>query len=506
MLKKFFMASSLAITLVLAGCGGSSNQTAPTCPEQDNSEYIIDNLDNKPTINFLGQSAGNFDPTKDPTAAVVERLTGYEVKYNQLPSASADASLNTQLGSGTKYHAVKVTKNQYEYLVRQCALLDLSDYIDAYGTNIKNAISDESWSVVEYNEGIYGIPERSSSDNINWTIVLRKDWLDGLDLEVPETPEEFKAVLKAFEDHYGKNNNEFVPFTLAKPNILVPTIASAFGIYTEWQEVDGVIYNQAEHPAMPEYIDYMASLTTEGLIDKTAATYEFNNALQKFTSGNAGAIVAAWWNIPTIVETLDAANQIGAELAYVQPLEDENGDSGILRQTGVSYVTVIPNYMAKDAPYAIDWIDKKLAEESFREIVIGTEGNHYMIDRQGNYIPRTNFSEKEHSDYFITGSYEPKYPEYWLARVRKSEDLYNAWYALNEDADEVGVYDPLAFAPALEVTSQYKQPLGNKLLDDLVKMIVQDKSSTNYQNFLDQWNNNGGKVSHDEVNEWYSEK
>jgi len=162
--------------------------------------------------------------------------------------------------------------------------------------------------------------------------------------------------------------------------------------------------------------------------------------------------------------------------------------------------------MAEEAGYAIDWIDKKITEDHFREIVIGEQNVHYTIDRLGNYLPISpKFSEKEHADYFLTGSYEPKYPQYWLARVRKDENLFKAWEALNKDAEEIGKYDPLAFAPALVEMSKYKQSLSIKFMDELANMIADDKSSAEYNNFLKDWKKSGGSVSHSEVNTWYKD-
>ncbi|ERJ13650.1 extracellular solute-binding protein [Haloplasma contractile] len=508
MVKKLFVTFSVFISVtLLAACGSGNDSTVgeDTCPVYDVSEYLNVDLDSKPTIDFLGPYA-DYDPAKDPTADVVEEVTGYEVNYKRLPSTNAEQTLNTQLGTGEQYHAVKVTRNQYENLVKQCALLDISDYLDQYGENIKNAISEESWSVVEYGDGIYGVPERSSSDNINSTIAFRQDWLDALDLEVPETPEELKAVLQAFKDEYGQNDPSFAPLTLQKSDIVIYAISSAFGIYTEWKEIDGELYHQTELEAMQEYLDFMIELEKDGLLDVAVPTNDNAKAEQKFTQGRAGAIVTYWWRVPSLVDGLESSAEIGAELSYAEPLKDEEGNRGILRSTGVNYVTVIPVHMAEQAAYAIDWMDKKLVEENFKKIVIGSEDVHHIIDREGNYLPGNKFDEKNNSDYFITGSYEPKYDEFWLARVHKNEDMYNAWYALNEKADEYGKYEPLAFAPALPVTSDKKHSLAVKQTDQFINMIFTDNSIDSYDNFLNDWKQSGGEATHEEVNDWYDNK
>jgi putative aldouronate transport system substrate-binding protein len=491
--------------------GTNTTNTQLNCPVHNPSLNDIDFENNKIALNFLGPSAGTFDIDKDPTKELIQELTGYDVTYEELPQSNATEALNLRLGSRDQFNAVKVTKNQYENLVQQCALLDLSAYIDKYGNNIKNAISDKSWEAVTIGNAIYGIPEAVSSENIDYTIGIRQDWLDELDLQLPTTLDEFTDMLQAFDDYFGVDNlgrpkSAFKALTLDKNNYVIPSVASAFGLYTDWQDIDGELIAMTENPKFKDYLDYMKQLFNDGLLDESVASNDFSTSMTKFAQGNAGAIVMAWWNSIAVADALRAGGQIGAEITYMMPLEDEAGVRLIKRGTGVPYITVIPAYMAENAPWAIDWIDSKLEPSNFKEMVIGKENVHFTYRASDDtYYPGYYFNEKENSSWFLTGTIEEDYAKYWQARVRKSDDMYASWYAINQYADDIGIYDPLAFAPSIPEYSEYANRLANNTLAFAIPYIFTNDSKT-YENYVNEWKNNGGQELSDALNNWYQNR
>ena len=494
-------------------CTPPTETTAPEnkCSVDTPTLNDIDFSTNKIELNFLGPSAGTFDIDKDPTKALIESLTGYTVNYEELPQSSATETLNLRLGSRDEFHAVKVTKNQYETLVQQCALLDLSPYIDKYATNMQNAISEASWDAVRIGDAIYGIPEAVSSENIDYTIGIRQDWLDELDLDMPTTIEEFTEMLVAFDEYYGVDSlgnprSEFKALTFDKNNYVISTVASGFSLYTDWQVVDNKLVALAENPNFNLYLDYMKGLFDQGLVDESVASNDFSTAMTKFAQGNAGAIVMAWWNSIAVADSLRAGGQVGAEISYMQPLANEDGVRLIKRGTGVPYITVIPAYMNEEAPYAINWIDSKLDPDNFREIVIGEEGVHYTYKASDDtYHPAAQFQEKNNASWFLTGTIEVSYQKYWQARVRKNADMYASWYAINKDADDFGIYDPLAFAPSIEEYSEYANRLANETLAFAIPYIFTDNTET-FEAFVTKWKNAGGEELSNALNEWFQNK
>ena len=143
MKRCFLKIASLTMTAVaafasFAACGNGGD-------DQTNINMNID-LNNKIELNVLMPNSGyTIDAVNaDYNAKVVEEVTGYKVKYSQLPASDASSSLNTQLIDREHYNAMKLTTSQFADLIANDALLPLADAIDNFGPVLKDVISEES--------------------------------------------------------------------------------------------------------------------------------------------------------------------------------------------------------------------------------------------------------------------------------------------------------------------------------------------------------------------------
>lgn len=517
--------SLCAATGVLAGCGGG-----------DEFQVNMDiDLNNKIDLKVLMPNSGETIEAMqaDSTVGVIEQVTGYEVEYSQLAGANADSMLSNHLMNRSPYHLVKMTTAQFGGLVQQGALLALNDVLDKFGPDIKTAISNESWGVVTVDGKIYGIPERASSDNVEHPIVMRQDWLNKLGLSMPYDTASFKSTLQAFKDANddgllkGTQSNpvvieDFVPFTFDENQPLVYPISAAFGIYSEWQAYDVNGETQVLHymqaPNFDDYVEYMADLFKDGLIDSDAVSQDNATALSKFNGGKSAAVATSIWTVTAIVSGLEsngiidatqAAGELNEVVAYVRTLDAEN--MKFYRSGGYTYVTAIPHYMAENAGYAIDWVNSKLKDtddaHNFRDIVLGTVAeNTWTYNEQNGYIPTENFSTKEHSDWFLTGSNENVYTSYWMARVRKNKELFRAWSTLIEDADDYGVYNVVDFIPPIYEYSTVAKKIADDAAAATIVMMGTNKSAANLSQHLEEFVDNGGEVASAALTEWYANK
>ena len=142
-------------------------------------------------------------------------------------------------------------------------------------------------------------------------------------------------------------------------------------------------------------------------------------------------------------------------------------------------------------------------EDNFRQMVLGTEGTHYSKDANGNYFPiDPAFAEKDDASYYMTGSNENKYTEYWKARVRKQAELFRAWSELMEDADTVGVYNIVDFTPPIEDYNSNRSAIEEYAQNQFYIMLKNGSGELN--NYLTQLNGSKGcKEATDAINEWY---
>lgn len=499
--------------------------TFASCNKKTGNDYEINydiDLTQKPELKILmpnsGKDIGAVNSSSNAT--LIEKLTGYKVTYTQLP-VDAATTLTTTFMDKVPYHAIKLTKDQFSDYVNQDLLTDITDALSVYGPDLLANISEESWEVVTVDGRIYGIPERASSDNIENPIILNYDLMLQLGLDEPETLDEFTEVLEAMTAHLGKP-----ALTFDQNTPLVYAISAAFGIYTEWQEYDGKVLFYMNAPRYQEYVDYMHDLYKRGLIDQEVSTNKaadcntrFVNSFKSGSEGaKAGAYATSLWTVSSIVTALEsngvinatqANGELGNYLYYVRSLKENKGDAEkVYRKSGYTYITAIPFYMASEAGYALDWMNSKIkdteTEDNFRQIVIGEEGTHWSQDTNGNYLPLLPaFQEKDDASYYMTGSNETKYTQYWLARVRKQAELYRAWSTLMSKADQVGVYNIVDFIPPIEEYNNNRATVELFAQNSFYQML---KDGTgNFSGILNELNNvNNCQKATDAINAWYN--
>lgn len=514
------LAGAMALT-AFAGCGGKSGGYEV--------DMNINPAEKKIALKgLMPHFGGETSPNEDYTAKTVERVTGYTVTYDELNSGSnANTDLNTKLLGNEKYHFMKLTSDQFADYAKY--MLPLDDVIEKFGPVLQDekVISKESWDVVTINGKIYGIPERASSDNIEHPIVIRKDWLDDLNLSMPTTTTEFREMLVAMKNKYG-----VAPLTFDRYTPLVYAISAAFGIYTEWQEyeIDGKkeVRYYMDAPGYADYVDYMAGLYKDGLIDASVSTNEAADALQKFggkdkTTGQtkAGAYACSLWDVDGIVNSLSSAGIISADkakttvpetLCYLRSLKNSDGEYKVYRTSGYTYITCIPVWMAKDAGYVIDWINSKLTDtaeaHNFRDIVLGEENVHWTYDElEEEYQPvLTNFDQMNYASYFLTGSNEGVYTEYWKARIKKMPEMARAWELLMEDADAVGVRNITDAIPPLDKYAKVRSIVEPYAQDQFYVMLMEDKGSSKLSEYLKKFKDDGGKQATEAISGWYFSK
>lgn len=445
-----------------------------------------------PVLKHLGEF-GEFDPNSDPVAKALEEKTGYKVNYYMLPQENADDKLNLEISSNTEYDTITVTANQFATLSAQGALLDLNGLLDKYGQNIKAAIGEASWKTAKVDGKIYGIPQKVASDDINYATIVRKDILDELELPVPTTIDEFYNTLKAI-----KKKMNMIPLTGYN---LQDTIASAFGSYTQWTDVNGELVYRAKLPGTKKCLEFMQKLYMEGLIDKEWPVNKAENETEKFTSGKAAMALFAWWDAPVIVPAL-LEKFPDAKLAIIQPLKGANGEQGMLRSTGVRYYAVIPK-SSKHPEDAMKWYNLKLDPEINKYFTIGREGVDYTFT-DGKYKPILPAFEddRNNSSWYLSGIDEKNYPEYWKARIRKNANLSDWYDQIMKDADTVGRYEPVAFAPTLPAVSKNLQSVLQAFTDECIRITAGEDINT-YDNFLKQLDKMGLAEMTREVNDWY---
>lgn len=510
---KKWIAISVMAALILsaaAGCGSSGGPSAAPADSGDGGE--------KPTLKALVTYQNGMDYNTDPAAKFLEEKTGYHVVYDTLPADSPYDKLNAIMASGADYDFIQMgEKSQMEYVsyAKEGALTDLKPLVEQYGPNVSANIGKDVFDIVTIDNTYYAIPNVKSTGNkdtgnIGMGILVRQDLMDKLGGKTPSTAEEFAALLQQVKDKDpNKQGQKNIPLVTDQGmDLAAAGIGGAFGIATAWSDVNGKLVPDVESAGYKDYVAYLKNLYTKGLLDKEAPTNTAATVKQKFTSGRAFAMLTGWSAIPDIVKTMKKT-QPEAKLKYLPALSGQYGQAArtAVSKNSISMYTVIP----KTSKYAADvmkYFNAKLEENTYRELALGKENVDYTV-KDGAYYPilPAFFDDRGNSNFFMNGCSKNDVT-YWLCRVRKDNNLYDAYSQLNYAKDSAVVVDPVNDVP-LSIYSEIadSQAALNDIANQfLIKSVTGNYSDAVYSNFVANWKSQGGDALVKTINDWYASK
>jgi putative aldouronate transport system substrate-binding protein len=501
------LSAGLALSATACGSSNEKENTAASPGASTAPASVAPSASNAPKPELRALSIWQKDDYNTyPVAKVIEEKTGYKVKYDMLPADKSEDKLNLLISSAEPYDAITIGGNKalYADYAKKGALVDLGPLIDKYGPNIKASVSQESFDAVKVDGKIYAIPMRAVEFS-STSLMVRKDWVDKLGMQMPTTIDEFTALLKAFkEKDPGGNGDKNAAMTIKGDTPLIENLVGAFGMPNSWSALDGKLVPRPLHPGFKDYLTYVADLYKQGLLDKEFAVNKDATMKEKFTSGKAGVIALNWADIPTIGDALNK-NFPDAKFAYLPILKGKDGKAGLNANSGFDRITFIPK-ASKNPEEAIKWMNAKLEKDTFREIAIGVEGKHYTL-KDGQYTPILPIftDERNQANNYLTGVDEKNYPIYWQARVQKDARLFEGWSYLNKVMPAtMRIADPLGVAPVLPTFSKENAQLNQLTNDFAVKVIVGEEPVASVDTFATKYKSAGGDASYKEVNDWYA--
>ena len=236
------------------------------------------------TITMAGQNTNTLNWNDTDQIAEIEARLGIKIVGT---SYEPDAWKNqfTLMLAGEELPDLIVSPNitlvEANELAAQGYFLDMTEYIEKYGENIKH-YEEEYPYYRAYNTapdgGIYTLNE--VNPNVIGQIprvFLNKAWMDNLDLEYPETIDELTDILRSFRDEDANGNgdpNDEIPFSSTDFYNALASLMSAFGIYnvngnSYLLQVDdeGTLYLADTTENYRAFLTWMNLLWDEGLLD-----------------------------------------------------------------------------------------------------------------------------------------------------------------------------------------------------------------------------------------------
>lgn len=292
----------------------SSSQSSEAAGETGGSD-VIDELtlpltNEDVTLTVWKSWSNDYTPDLNEFAVVkeMEEKTGVHVEYQTVAASSAVEKYGMLLSSGDLPDLIAHNNiNGYpgggEKAIADGVYVDMTEYVEKYMPNYRKLrLTDETtrkmtvtdngkmWGVfmLRCNDAMEVVPEPA------WCgLVIRKDWLDDLGMDMPVTIDDWHDVLTAFKNEKG------CEAPLMVTNVGYPKadyFLSAYGVGSEFYNDNGTVKFGPIEEGYRQYLEMASQWYAEGLIDPNfiSNNVSWNAPADYIATGKAGAGTLSW--------------------------------------------------------------------------------------------------------------------------------------------------------------------------------------------------------------------
>lgn len=549
--KRFLtlLATTLSLTVVLAGCSGGSgggDSATPSTPGTQN-EYK-EKYDPEVTIT----TAWGIDPelkfkngeSMENNVATKWAKDQFGINISSLWSVTDTngafaTKLRLAMSSGQDMPEIVTVGDNLlaQDLIDSGMYQEVGPLFDKYASDTwKKAMEQDPnvWNQYSRDGKRMGIPVLDYAYNNDYLLWIRQDWLDKLKLEAPKTIDELETVMEAF-----KNNNpdglapeKVTPLSIGfktSMNTWMGDPSWIFGAYGtlpfQWNlAADGKLEYGSINPGMKQGLVKLSEWLKKGYIPQEAALWDENKTAEPAVAGTAGIIPGPYWMSGwPLTDTVK--NSPGA---VWKPIEIPTGPEGKAMRHGTQFVNGVTlikadmehpeafftyqNYLfdnyadpAPGSPYdngLFDGYDYQLDANGKQKKPDEIDGGYvnvvrYLLVRDGARIPDAQMKA-------LLNLADGKEPESKLEKdvaVNYGPETPAAAKVLLSQ-EEISFKN--MFTGPTTQTMKSKLDYLNKIENQAFNEIIYGKNPADaFDTFVQTWKSGGGDQITQEVNEWY---
>ena len=308
-LKKALVFTLVSILWVstLMGCSDTSGTSSTTKSEADTSGTAVSASTGENSVDPAAMEKVSImmplwspeAPQQDsPVWTALEEMSGLSLDLQFIPSDSYNDKLNVSIAAATQLpHAFCVLQNKDNTFVsaaRSGMFWDLGDVLKN-SQNISKNLTEE----VLYSGAIDGVNYYLPRTRITTRVAVnyRKDWLEELNLEIPETLDDLYEIIKAFatQDPDGNGKDDTFGMITAQSD---DTGLWGFGIAAVingsgngWVEQDGELIPTFMTEPYIDTIKWYKKLYDEKLINQDFATIKQEKGFELINAEQGGVFL-----------------------------------------------------------------------------------------------------------------------------------------------------------------------------------------------------------------------
>lgn len=443
------------------------------------------------------------------------------VKYVPIPRNESQQKFSILFASAEAPDLILEYDNAFiNTLWSQKQLMPINDLIEKHSTEYKKLLEKfpSIKKLATKPDGKMYEFAKVTKPEVLGAMVIRKDWLEKLNLKVPETVEELYQVADAFankdpdangkKDTYGINLSQFASF-------YVDAMFQNEMFIVE----NGELIRQFDR-IKPAY-DFKKKLFDNGIVDKDfLADKNGQKAEQDFANGKLGIFLAYSSVINKNFDTLKKSTPSAQIVAMPFP-KSQFGQFGPDFNPPLALTTSV-NANAKDPQAVMQYVDFMVKPSTVETFINGMENVHYKKDASG--CPQPIDAAKNKTEMGYNKDYTMFMPTFNLKTCtvggrspQSSNPLDQEWVKIAQEMDKIYL-DPARphpgfthskFRPALdkELNTIFNDGWNN-MNDIMAKSVVSGNSYTVDQGVKDvkeAWDKAGGKKLEEWYKNWFKE-
>lgn len=443
-LLKKIIGSCLSATLVIGALVGCGNTEPTTSEEPQSSATAESSTEISETPAEVEEAIEIAYPMDTDVTLTIAHITNGTVTANYEGLADTPFWSKWQELTGVKLESMELTKDAFNLLLVSGDLPDLVYCsVDNIPSGVEMAIEDKVIApITKYMEYAPDLAAVVESDEIyrkgvtttkgdiigapfirgdkylltSGGMIIRADWLEELEMESPETPEELYNVLVAFKEEMGAET----PLSVTSSDLVWSLVQNGLvtdgfglpgaGLYQE----DGEIHFGFAEPELKEVYTYLNKLYKEGLLDPEFLTIDNTVKKANIQSGRSGVTYGSvGGNLGTWMKEMWETDP-EYELTGISPLVSAKGEVARLGGAGLQVTgdCLFMTTACENPEVAVQFMNYGYTEEGGMFFNYGIEGESYnMVDGYPTYTEEVmNNSEGKSMQQMLAG-----YCRSWLS-------------------------------------------------------------------------------------------
>ncbi|MGN8644869.1 extracellular solute-binding protein [Gracilibacillus sp. HCP3S3_G5_1] len=481
MWKKSLLMLVVICLSFLVACSSNSDESSSNSEENSREETSGEEATNtEPTeVRIMSHFFSPTPPEQDgEVEQAIEEGTNTELSIEWVSANNYEEKFNVMLASGDLPDLMLVPdpfSPVFRQAAQQGAFWDIAPYIDDY-PNIKEGIADIAWELTSMDGANYGIPRPRPSEGETF-FSLRKDWLDNVGLDIPETSDELYEVMRAFT--HDDPNQSGQDDTIGYAGYVNPTDMGNMGVFEgiftgatgQWKDVDGELIHTSLLPETRDAIEFLRNAYEDGLIPEDFASLQNSQTQDMFKSGDAGMISEKAGAFQEVYDTLKSIEP-DFEFTNLYPLEKVNN----YNPAGPGFASV--NVISKSVPeekmkQILQMINDWMEDDVFQLHRIGIEGVHHNVE-DGEVVINTEKAQEDAIGDFNQIVYVS---DPYASSIKDTfpEDAKQLYQEI-QDAREATSVPDVSLGLYSETAQTYLPELEKKLQDLKTKIILGSES------------------------------